>query len=113
MIPRYSRDEMAALWAPETKFQIWFEIEAHACDMAALAAEIGDDITQRHGRFGMLGVAPDADIIDDRRELGLSQVRCPRQQHHAAVDGQVEALEKNIAESVVAGQVIHALLAEH
>ncbi|MEM8811650.1 MAG: adenylosuccinate lyase [Pseudomonadota bacterium] len=30
MIPRYSRPEMAALWSPETKFRIWFEIEAHA-----------------------------------------------------------------------------------
>ena len=36
MIPRYSRPEMAQIWAPETKFRIWFEIEAHACD--ALAA---------------------------------------------------------------------------
>lgn len=35
MIPRYSRAEMAALWAPETKFRIWFEIEAHACDAMA------------------------------------------------------------------------------
>lgn len=32
MIPRYSRPEMANLWAPETKFRIWFEIEAHAMD---------------------------------------------------------------------------------
>ncbi|MCU0855418.1 MAG: adenylosuccinate lyase [Rhodobacteraceae bacterium] len=37
MIPRYSRPEMVAIWSPETKFRIWFEIEAHACDaMAAL-----------------------------------------------------------------------------
>ncbi|MBF9047357.1 adenylosuccinate lyase [Rhodobacterales bacterium LSUCC0031] len=37
MIPRYSRPEMVALWEPATKFRIWFEIEAHACDaMAAL-----------------------------------------------------------------------------
>jgi len=35
MIPRYSRPEMAAIWAPETRFQIWFEIEAHACDAQA------------------------------------------------------------------------------
>ena len=35
MIPRYSRKEMAALWAPETRFRIWFEIEAHACDAQA------------------------------------------------------------------------------
>ena len=32
MIPRYSRPEMVAIWAPETRFRIWFEIEAHAMD---------------------------------------------------------------------------------
>ena len=32
MIPRYSRPEMAAIWSPETRFRIWLEIEAHACD---------------------------------------------------------------------------------
>lgn len=35
MIPRYTRPEMAALWEPESRFQIWFEIEAHACDAQA------------------------------------------------------------------------------
>jgi adenylosuccinate lyase len=35
MIPRYSRAEMAAIWSPETKFRIWYEIEAHACDAQA------------------------------------------------------------------------------
>ncbi|WP_156678540.1 adenylosuccinate lyase [Sphingomonas profundi] len=35
MIPRYSRPEMVAIWAPETKFRIWFEIEAHATDALA------------------------------------------------------------------------------
>ncbi len=35
MIPRYSRPEMAAIWSPQTKFRIWFEIEAHACDALA------------------------------------------------------------------------------
>jgi len=38
MIPRYSRPEMTALWSPETKFRIWFEIEAHA---ASAMAELG------------------------------------------------------------------------
>jgi adenylosuccinate lyase len=38
MIPRYSRPEMAAIWSPETRFEIWFEIEAHALDAMA---EIG------------------------------------------------------------------------
>src|SRR6188472_543635 len=37
MIPRYTRNEMAAIWEPQTRFRIWFEIEAHAADaMAAL-----------------------------------------------------------------------------
>lgn len=36
MIPRYARPEMTAIWSQETKFRIWFEIEAHATD--ALAA---------------------------------------------------------------------------
>ena len=35
MIPRYTRPEMAAIWEPESKFRIWFEIEAHACDAQA------------------------------------------------------------------------------
>jgi len=35
MIPRYSRPEMASIWSPETKFRIWFEIEAHAADAMA------------------------------------------------------------------------------
>jgi len=35
MIPRYSRPEMTAIWSPESKFRIWFEIEAHAADALA------------------------------------------------------------------------------
>ena len=35
MIPRYSRPEMVKIWSPETKFRIWYEIEAHACDAMA------------------------------------------------------------------------------
>jgi adenylosuccinate lyase len=38
MIPRYTRPEMAAIWSPESRFRIWFEIEAHALDAMA---EIG------------------------------------------------------------------------
>jgi len=38
MIPRYSRPEMSSIWDPETRFRIWFEIEAHA---AAAMAELG------------------------------------------------------------------------
>ena len=32
MIPRYSRPQMTAIWEPKNKFQLWFEIEAHAVD---------------------------------------------------------------------------------
>ena len=35
MIPRYSRPAMVAIWEPATRFRIWFEIEAHACDALA------------------------------------------------------------------------------
>jgi len=35
MIPRYSRPGMVSIWSPETKFRIWFDIEAHACDALA------------------------------------------------------------------------------
>ncbi|HEV7719051.1 MAG TPA: adenylosuccinate lyase [Arsenicitalea sp.] len=38
MIPRYSRKEMTDIWSPETKFRIWFEIEAHA---TTALAELG------------------------------------------------------------------------
>ncbi|WP_131195855.1 adenylosuccinate lyase [Lichenihabitans psoromatis] len=35
MIPRYSRPAMVTIWEPQTRFRIWFEIEAHACDALA------------------------------------------------------------------------------
>jgi adenylosuccinate lyase len=35
MIPRYTRTEMAAIWDPQTRYRIWFEIEAHAADALA------------------------------------------------------------------------------
>ena len=38
MIPRYTRPQMAAIWTPQTRFRIWFEIEAHA---ASAMAELG------------------------------------------------------------------------
>jgi adenylosuccinate lyase len=35
MIPRYTRPEAAAIWSPQTKYKIWFQIEAHAADAMA------------------------------------------------------------------------------
>jgi adenylosuccinate lyase len=54
MIPRYSRPEMVGIWEPQTKFEIWFEIEAHACDAQAqlgvIPAEAAKAVWDR-GRF--------------------------------------------------------------
>lgn len=43
MIPRYSRPEMTAIWSPETKFRIWFEIESHAVDAMANLGLVPED----------------------------------------------------------------------
>jgi adenylosuccinate lyase len=53
MIPRYSRPEMVAVWSPETKFRIWFEIEAHAttklAELGIVPKEAADAIWQKGG----------------------------------------------------------------
>jgi adenylosuccinate lyase len=60
MIPRYSRPEMVAIWSPETRFRIWFEIEAHA---TSALAEIGvvpkeaAEVIWRKGRAATFDVA--------------------------------------------------------
>ena len=46
MIPRYSRPQMTAIWAPENRFRIWFEIEAHACDAMSEAGIIPEASAQ-------------------------------------------------------------------
>src|SRR5712671_3984606 len=43
MIPRYARETMTAIWSPETKYRIWFEIEAHAADALAELGVIPKD----------------------------------------------------------------------
>ncbi|MFZ3034699.1 MAG: adenylosuccinate lyase, partial [Parvibaculum sp.] len=51
MIPRYSRPEMVSIWTPETKFRIWFEIEAHACtalaELGVIPREAAKNIWER------------------------------------------------------------------
>jgi adenylosuccinate lyase len=47
MIPRYSRSEMTSIWEPQTRFQIWFEIEAHAADALAEIGTIPKDAAKR------------------------------------------------------------------
>jgi adenylosuccinate lyase len=54
MIPRYSRPEMAAIWEPQAKFQIWLDIEIHACDAQAELGLIPKEAARRlreRGRF--------------------------------------------------------------
>jgi adenylosuccinate lyase len=81
MIPRYSRPQMAAIWAPENRFRIWFEIEAHACDAQAA-----------------LGVIP-ADAARAVRERGAFEVarieEIERETHHDVI-----AFLTNLAEHI-------------
>ena len=64
MIPRYSRPEMTAIWAPATRFRIWFEIEAHACDALAELGVIPKSSAQAiWDKAG--GVAFDVSRIDE------------------------------------------------
>jgi adenylosuccinate lyase len=60
MIPRYSRPEMAAIWSPDTKFRIWFEIEAHAAEAMAELGVIPKEAAKtiwEKGRSARLDVA--------------------------------------------------------
>ena len=54
MIPRYTAKEMAAIWSPETKFRIWFEIEAHAADgqakLGVIPAEAAKTVWEKAGK---------------------------------------------------------------
>ena len=43
MIPRYSRPEMTKIWEPDTRFRIWFEIEAHAATAMAAIGVIPEE----------------------------------------------------------------------
>lgn len=64
MIPRYSRAECADIWSPQTKYSIWFEIEAHAADaMAELGVipKLSAQIIWEKGRNAIW----DADRIDE------------------------------------------------
>ena len=53
MIERYARPEMVAIWSPETKFRIWFEIEAHAgdamADLGTIPRENADAVWKAQG----------------------------------------------------------------
>jgi adenylosuccinate lyase len=52
MIPRYSRPAMTAIWSPDTKFRIWFEIEAHATSALAELGVVPRDAAERVWELG-------------------------------------------------------------
>jgi adenylosuccinate lyase len=64
MIPRYSRPEMAAIWSPETKFRIWFEIEAHATSALAELGVVPREAAERVWAMGA-DATFDVDRIDE------------------------------------------------
>ncbi|MCB8877223.1 adenylosuccinate lyase [Acidisoma silvae] len=64
MVPRYSRPEMAAIWAPINRYRIWFEIEALAAEgmamVGAVPAEAAKTIRERGAP--MLAAMTEADV---------------------------------------------------
>ena len=64
MIPRYTRPEMAAIWSPETKYKIWFEIEAHAAMRMGELGVIPEDAAKRVWEQGKEAQF-DSDRIDE------------------------------------------------
>ena len=64
MIPRYSRPEAAAIWSPQTRYRIWFEIEAHAADAMAELGTIPREAAEAIWTRGR-GVVWDAERIDE------------------------------------------------
>jgi adenylosuccinate lyase len=69
MIPRYARPEMTAIWSPETKFRIWFEIEAHAADALAELGVIPKDAAKKVWDMGSKANFDVARIDEIEREV--------------------------------------------
>jgi adenylosuccinate lyase len=64
VIPRYSRPEMAALWTPEARYRIWFEIEAHATDALAELGVVPRAAAEALWRWWATNPAIDVAAID-------------------------------------------------
>ncbi|MDC7695930.1 adenylosuccinate lyase [Asticcacaulis sp. DXS10W] len=64
MIPRYSRQDAAAIWDPSTKYKIWFEIEAHAATKMAELGVIPNEAAETLWAKGK-DASFDADRIDE------------------------------------------------
>jgi adenylosuccinate lyase len=57
MIPRYSRNEMSAIWAPENRFRIWLEIETYATEALAKAGVVPESAAKALRKRGKFEVA--------------------------------------------------------
>jgi adenylosuccinate lyase len=64
MIPRYARQAMTAIWAPEARFRIWFEIEAHALDAMADLGVVPREAADALWAWWRTDPAIDVDRID-------------------------------------------------
>jgi len=64
MVPRYSRPAMTAIWSPETRFRIWFEIEAHATDALADLGVVPKGAAEALWRWWATNPAIDVEAID-------------------------------------------------
>ena len=64
MVPRYSRPAMAALWAPEERYRIWFEIEAHATEALAGLGVVPQSAADALWAWWRTDPAIDVDAID-------------------------------------------------
>src|SRR5579862_8191615 len=69
MIPRYARPEMTEIWSPETKFRIWFEIEAHATDALAELGVVPKDAAAKVWEKGKDAKFDIARIDEIEREI--------------------------------------------
>jgi len=69
MIPRYARPDMVAIWSPETKFRIWFEIEAHAADALADLGVIPKEAAEKVWAMGSRAEFSVARIDEIEREV--------------------------------------------
>ncbi|MFY9699327.1 MAG: lyase family protein, partial [Rhodoplanes sp.] len=69
MIPRYSRPEMAAIWEPQTRFHIWYEIERHAADAMAALGIIPQEAAETIWEKGREAVFDVARIDEIEREV--------------------------------------------
>ncbi len=64
MVPRYSRTAMTALWTPEARFRIWFEIEAHATEALADLGVVPKSAAESLWKWWATNPAIDVDAID-------------------------------------------------